>query len=498
MRHYPLSTSQLPAAGLVLAFLAGALALRLVSIFSTGFCDDEAYVVAISREPALSYFDHPPLHQWVLTAWTAAFGEGRAARLPFLGFSLLTSFALFGLTCRLFDRSAAWWTVFAFNASAYFLVYPDGYIMPDPPLLAFCALGAWAVAEILYGPPGRETALWLAAGLALGLAGLAKYSAIFVPLGLAGFFLTTARGRRWLADPRPYAAAALGVACLAPALIWNAERHWISFAFQSGRAVRGFALNGKTLSEILAAVGAQVASMTPWIGLPLAAGVIRGFRKGADSPERFLLWLALPPLVLFTLTPLLGQPPISHWFNSGWLFAFPLAGRWLAERGPRFLGRFYGLAVGLGAAAFALYLAAVVFGPIEVKGIRDPTRAMFDFPAAPLREVYARSGANFVLIESWRLGGRIGVALGPSVPICAMGDDPRGFAFACDAAKRIGQNALVIRAKASGQSGDEKPFFEEVEPLGDLAVGRRGIAERVLAVELGRNLKRAPPLPYGP
>ena len=280
MRHYPLSTSQLPAAGLVLAFLAAALALRLVSIFATGFCDDEAYVVAISRAPALSYFDHPPLHQWVLTAWTAAFGEGRAARLPFLGFSLLTSFALFGLTRRLFDRSAAWWTVFAFNASAYFLVYPDGYIMPDPPLLAFCALGAWAVAEILYGPPGRETVLWLAAGLALGLAGLAKYSAIFVPLGLAGFFLTTARGRRWLADPRPYAAAALGVACLAPALIWNAERHWISFAFQSGRAARSFAFNGKALGEILAAVGAQVASMTPWIGLPLAAGVIRGFPQG--------------------------------------------------------------------------------------------------------------------------------------------------------------------------------------------------------------------------
>ena len=91
--------------------------------------------------------------------------------------------------------------------------------------------------------------------------------------------------------------------------------------------------------------------------------------------------------------------------------------------------------------------------------MRDPTRVMFDFPAAPLREVYARSGANFVLIENWRLGGRIGVALGPSVPICAMGGDPRGFAFACDAAKRIGENALVIRAKANGQSGDEKPVF---------------------------------------
>ena len=48
------------------------------------------------------------------------------------------------------------------------------------------------------------------------------------------------------------------------------------------------------------------------------------------------------------------------------------------------------------------------------------------------------------------------------------------------------------------RAATKSQFFDEVEPLGDLAVGRRGVAERVLAVELGRNLKRAPPLPYGP
>jgi 4-amino-4-deoxy-L-arabinose transferase-like glycosyltransferase len=479
-------------------FLAAALALRLVAIFATGFCDDEAYVVAISRTPALSYFDHPPLHQWVLSAWTTAFGEGRAARLPFLGFSLLTSAALFGLARRLFDSSAAWWTVFAFNASGYFLLYPDGYVMPDLPLLAFCALGGWGIAEILYGPPGRETWLWLAAGLALGLAGLAKYSAIFVPLGLAGFFLTSARGRRWLSDPRPYAGAALAALCLLPALVWNAEHDWISLAFQSGRAVHKLTFDIKALREVFASLGAQVASMTPWMLLPLLAGIVGGFRGGADSPQRLLLWLALPALALFTLMPFFGQTPISHWFNSGWLFAFPLAGRWLAERTPRFLGRFFAVSVVLAGVGFAGYLAAVLMGPIALKGMRDPTRFMFDFPAAPLRAAYARSGADFVLIENWRLGGRIGVALGPGVPVCAMGRDPRGFAFACDTARRLGQNALVIRARDNGRDADERQFFEEIEPLGELPVGRRGIAERVLDLELGRNLKRAPPLPYGP
>ncbi len=482
----------------ILAFLAASLVLRLVAIFATGYCDDEAYVIAISRAPALSYFDHPPLHQWVLSAWTSAFGESRAARLPFLGFSLITCAALFFLARRLFSPAAAWWTVFAFSASAYFLVYPDGYIMPDPPLLAFSALGVLAAAEILFGPPGRETPLWLGLGLALGLAGLAKYSAIFVPLGLLGFFLNSRRGRHWLADPRPYLAAALALVCLTPALIWNAEHRWVSLAFQSGRAASQLSFSGKALGNILASVGEQAASMTPWILLPLVAGLARAFRGGADSPEKFLLWLAAPPLALFTLMPLLGERPISHWFNSGWLFAFPLAGAWLAERTRRFLDRFFGLVSALSLALFAAFLGAVLLGPISIRGVRDPTRGMFDFPAPALRAAFARSGADFALIENWRLGGRIGVALGPQIPICAMGGDPRGFAFACETARRLGQNALIIRAKDNGQSADVTPFFESVQPLGVLPVGRDGRAERVLDLTLGRDLVRAPPLPYGP
>jgi 4-amino-4-deoxy-L-arabinose transferase-like glycosyltransferase len=360
----------------ILAFLVPTLVVRLVSIFATGFCDDEAYVVVISRTPALSYFDHPPLHQWVLTAWTAVFGEGRAARLPFLGFSLITALALFGLARRLFSNAAAWWTLFAFSASAYFLVYPDGYIMPDPPLLAFVALGAWAVAEILFGPPGRETMLWLAAGLAFGLAGLSKYSAIFAPLGLAGFLAFSPAHRRWLLDPRPYLGAGLGVLYLTPPLIWNAEHGWVSFAFQTGRAARKLSLDGKAVGEMFEALGAQIASLSPWIGLAVAGGLLRALRRGeSDSPERFLLCQATPPLLLFLALPLFGERPIAHWFNSGWLFAFPLAGLWLSERGPRFLARFLPISCALSGLAFALYLAAVLWGPFGVNGARDPTAA---------------------------------------------------------------------------------------------------------------------------
>jgi 4-amino-4-deoxy-L-arabinose transferase-like glycosyltransferase len=479
----------------VAVFLVATLALRLIDLFAIGFCDDEAYVVAISRNVALSYFDHPPLHQWMLWVWTRVFGEGHAARLLFFACTLVTTFGLWGLTRRLFGTLAAWWAVFAFSASAYFLVYPDGYILPDAPLFAALTLGVWAVAEILFGPPGRETPLWLAAGLAFGLAGLAKYSAIFAPLGLLGYFATSPAARARFADVGPYLAGALALALLAPVLVWNASLGWVSFGFQSGRVAHGLDVTPRALGEIFAALGAQLGAMTPWIALPLLAGLAQAFRRGPDTPERFALWLALPPLLAFTLLPFAGAAPIAHWFNSGWLFAFPLAGAWLAERGASFQRRFFALSASLSGIVFAFYLAAVSWG---LPFAHDPTRQMFDWPAAPLRAALATSGARLVLVESWRVGGRVGVALGPGVPICALGGDPRGFAFACDPRLHLGENALIVRDAGKAQGADPADFFASVEKLDEIAFGRHGSVEWRLALDAGRDLQRTPPSPYGP
>jgi hypothetical protein len=272
----------------------------------------------------------------------------------------------------------------------------------------------------------------------------------------------------------------------------------VSLAFQSARAARKFSFDMRAIRQIVESIGAQAASITPWLMVPVVGGLWRASRRDASSPERFLLWQALPPLALFALMPLLGQRPIAHWWNSGWLFAFPLAGLWLSERTPRYLARFGGASAGLALAIFALYLGAVLLGPIPIRGLRDPTAHMFDFPAAPLRAAYDRAGAQFVLIDNWRLGGRIGVALGPTVAICAMGDDPRGFAFACDTTRRLGESALIVRDKNARREADETQFFRAVSPLGNLTVGRRDLPERTLVLEAGRDLLRAPPLPYGP
>ena len=131
-------------------------------MLATGFDDDEAYTLVISRTLALSYFDHPPLHQWILHGFVALFGESRWARAPFWLMIVTINWPLFGLTRRLFGLDAALWAIFAFNATPYFMVLPDGSSCRYA-AAAVLAVAGWVIAEILFAPPSERrsaAALW--------------------------------------------------------------------------------------------------------------------------------------------------------------------------------------------------------------------------------------------------------------------------------------------------------------------------------------------------
>ncbi len=494
----------------ILAFVAICAIEKAFACLATGFTVDEAYTLVNARSLALSYFDHPPLHQWILHGFVALSGESRWARAPFWLMIVATNAPLFGLTRCLFGARAALWALFAFNATDYFLTEPDGFIVPDAPLLLFLALAAWAVAEILFGPPERRTeagALWLAAGLALGLAGLAKYSAFFAPIGLLGFFLGSPRHRHWLWDVRPCLGAAVALLIFSPALLWNYQNHWVSFSFQSSRAAAALTFGARAWVNVAAELGEQIGLLSPWIGAPIVLAMARAMRADADSGERFLVWLATPPVVLFALLPLLGQRAIPHWFNTGWLFAFPLAGYWLSARSAGWLRNWGRASAGLAATVVAIYLAIVIVGPFRLLGgapggARDPTEFGYDWPDLRSASGWRSQGAapDFLVVDDWRIGGKLGVALGPKVPICAFSPNPREFAFTCDSAAWLGKDALIAvpKEKAASALAALARYFERIDPGEDVAIGRGDLAERVLTVSRAHVLLRPYPLPYGP
>jgi hypothetical protein len=491
----------------VLGIIALMVLARLATAAAMGLGMDESYSTAIARDLHLSYFDHPPLHQWIAHAAGQVFGYGRWVRLPFIALFAGSSWLMYRLTGRLFGQAAGVWAVAALNLSAFFTLAVGMWVLPDGPLV-FCELAAAAtLARLLFPQPGeaeRPWLLWPLAGLWLGLAALSKYQAAPVALGFGLFVLTTQGGRRWLKHPALWVGAIVALAVASPVLIWNAQHDWVSFAFQSGRgAPRKFNLMGP-----LESLGGQLALLFPWIGVLLIWVGIGAVRRGrSDARGWFCLTAAAPTVLLFTLLPLLGNRGLPHWPMPGWLMLFPLLGEWLARanaEGRRWPRRWAAIS-----AAILALLWVVAASDAATDWIKQalpksfpktsPTYEAIDWKR--LRADLDRRGllkpGMFVVAAEWNEAGKIDQAVGDAAPVLVFSADPREYAFRTDSRTLVGHDALIIgRGPTVAQElARLKPHFASLTPVEGFSVGRGERAEIPLTVIAAHDLLTPYPLP---
>lgn len=489
----------------LLIILAG-LAVRLALAGALGFGVDEAYALAVTRTWQLSWFDHPPLAFWLAWATQQFFGADAPhilLRLPFVLLFCGSSWLLFRLTERLYGPLAGLWALVSFTLAPFFFLSAGGWVVPDGPLVFFLLLGANLVVKALFGSD-VDSALpaWLGAGLCIGLAGLSKYLAVFFPLGLFAFLLLSPTHRFWLARPGPWLAAVLAALMLAPVIVWNAQHDWVSFAFQLGRsAPTGSRLRWDLMFTVL---GGQAAYLMPWTFGGLIIAALLGLRHiTRDSAAGLLLCASLPVIWILTLMPLRGAGGLPHWEMPGWLFLFPLLGRWIAEleESGKSLHR-----VTLGLSLATMGFLVLVGGSqahygwlkhVLPSGTRaDPTHELVEWHG--LREAMSQLPTGMVLIAThWMDGGRIAREL-PDHPVMVWTPDPRGFAFLRAPSQHLGQDAVIV---AKGMAATElantyRPYFTSMEPLPPVSITRAGHEEFRLGAVRGRGMKLAYPLPY--
>lgn len=270
-------------------------ALRSVMAAHLPISFDEAYFWLWSKHLQLSYFEHPPLIALAIRAGTEFLGDtSLGVRLMSLIASVAGSWAVWRAAALVLgDPRRAWLACLFFNLTL--MVAAQGMAgTPDIFVMAAAAFLLWSIAELQATHDGRW---WLLAGLSLGVALLAKYTAFFLGGSLCLWVTFSPDGRRWLRSPWPYAAAALAGGFLLPNLVWNQTHGWISFHYQFGRVVAG------TVSpqHLLEFVAGQLALASPFVMALAAIGLIHHTRSWSKSQLTMVVALVWPAAVYFLL-----------------------------------------------------------------------------------------------------------------------------------------------------------------------------------------------------
>ncbi|BDG09779.1 glycosyltransferase family 39 protein [Anaeromyxobacter paludicola] len=281
----------------LLGIAALAAVARAAMVAGLELYSDEAYYWLWSRRLAPGYFDHPPMVAWLAALGTSFSGGEGWLRLPFVvcgGLAVLFAGLCAGELSR-DPRAPIWGALLA--AAAPLLSLTGALCLPDAPAEAAYAAAAWLLARAR----GKG---WLWAGLAVGLALLAKYTAALLAPALLLLVLWDPALRRELRAPWPWLAGALAVALFLPTLRWDAERGFASIAFQLHH---GFG-SGTSLRRVGEYVAGQLLGAGP-VTLALGLAVLV---RARSSAEKRVAAATLLPFAVTTWSALRG-PVEANW-----------------------------------------------------------------------------------------------------------------------------------------------------------------------------------------
>jgi len=462
--------SSSPANTTVLALIAAFTALRLALAAMLPLGVDEAYTLSVAHDLQLSYYDHPPLQYWIAHLFMPLLGDGRTARLPFIGLFAVSSWLLYRLTQVLFSAQAGVTAVLALNCSAFF-TFAGGWVLPDGPLMLALLAAALVLARHFFAPQApRRGALtaWLLAGFWLGIAALAKYHALLFAIGLLLFLAGVPSRRHELRHAGPWLASLLALLIATPVLAWNIEHDWISVGYQAGRARFGGQLHPE---YVLANLIGQAIWILPWIFVPLVIAAWRVSRAGRTAERSwYCLCLGLPTIAVFTVAPRWGFTCVA---------LLVLLGTVLASHAATGFGRI---------------LAPRLFA------YGDPTLDAFEWSQLPgeLRARALLQSGDFLITTNWMYAGRIDQALHHTVPVVVFGGNPKEFGLRYDPAEFLGRDALVLGPADSmkGVAGRLRPYFDAVDELAPFGLGRSGMQEIPLRLMRAHCLLKPLPSPF--
>ncbi|RYE88636.1 MAG: hypothetical protein EOP19_00740 [Hyphomicrobiales bacterium] len=406
---------------------------------------DESYYWMWGQRLELSYFDHPPLHGWLLGLAEKVVGwhwwSVRALTWVCLAATLWVFWAwarrimpddprqYFWRTTTLYLATPIFWlmTTMAFNdyllialgfgSAHFFLVF----------------LTDWEAGHRRHG------ALYLAA-IMLGLAVLTKYNGAILGLAFAAMVLGQRKFWPLLRNPHLWLAAVLSVAMQAPVLWWNLTQGMASFGFHLGTRLSGSSMalgNGYPL--IFLANMALV--LSPFFTIALFRWPFGPKPTGFEGNARALSLAGFGTSTLTFLAVSVFVYVFFYWNIIGYLALIPVAYRYLGQRWLFWLHTVFGVGMALVLTVnFTLFPLANLVGP---KDWGSSANFGWDELAAAVRQEQVTHPDAFLAGTRYTYAAQLGYQLHTSA-VTSFNTLTDQYDYWTDRAELTGQDALIV------------------------------------------------------
>ncbi|MGJ8528846.1 ArnT family glycosyltransferase [Maritalea sp.] len=478
----------------MVAVLVYLVAIKLITSFTMHPLGDEAYYWLWGQNPALSYFDHPGLAGWLLGLTDAVFGTSLfglriASVLTAIGsvwFLWLYAARVVPLNQR---KGLLFITLMIATSPTIFvwttLVYHDH-------LLIFVSLGAMYFFTCYLGDEASSKNAKLyqlyAGAVLLGLAGLTKYSAVFMGLAIALLVIGHPKLRHILARPHIYFAGLLTVIMQVPTLYWNYNRSFASF---------GFHLNDRHGSDWLSAFNSDsffnfVLVTIVLFGPFLVPPFIRLFREKTEGDFYGIgIWLARLVTIMSTGTFMfIAFFSFTLWYWSDLSYILMLVmlpvlamKRWLALAHIWF-GLVLITLVGIN------YTVAPVANLLGQRDIEAATVYGWDEIAQFVEKAEQVHQPTFVAATRFQSASQLSFAM-RRTDITAIEGRPTQFDIWEDRAAIAGGTGLILQDEF-GSMGETQQRFEELKKIDEFMVERLGYPLLKYELYLGTNYTPRP------
>jgi len=381
---------------LLLSFLlfVALLRLGLAPLVSLGV--DEAHYALYALNLDLSYFDHPPLVGWIQYVFIFLFGEEEfGVRVAAILIGFFTSLFVYKLIYDVIkSANEAFLALLALHASflfnALFIT-----LMPDTLLFLLVFPIILTVVEI---EKNGSFSMWILLGVLLGLAGLAKYTAVLFILPIILYVILKKR-YDLLYDLKILPAILIALLIISPVIIWNVQNDWSSFAYQSNHVVGAESINW---SGFFSSLGAQMGAYNPFLA-PLA---FYGLYKALRSDDSTMLLSALFGLVMisFFTYASLYKTALPHWSALFYLLFIPIGSFYATKLSMKYVK----FAIGFGLLISSLAYAELAFKFIPFPDYKSVHRDVYgwDFIMKKANSHIKDVKKEAIAVPNWTLASR--------------------------------------------------------------------------------------------